>query len=497
MKPKMKQPVPLRVIYPPSLTHKPKSSSKEPEDTPMSPQTSGKRTRESKKPSTHSTKKMKVTHYSNAEELSKEMSVGFGLDKEWYESTIFPKFHEILQTQKWESLMSVYCCNPIYPDIMHEFISNFAVHDGVCSSSIKDIDIEFDSLTLGEWLGVPATGFDVYHVGSKIAFSGRDEKDVWRCLGVRQKRGKVSHNVLSPLHKLLYNIARRFILPRNSKRSEVSLRDATLIYCMVNNIKINFPSLMISHLNDCIAKRCMVGYGGLLSWIFSKFGVPLGDYSFPMGPSNMIGAKCLSNLRLKLNEEGILENIVEQIEIDSDNEEQEEEGKEKEEQEEEEEKEEKEQEKKEEEEKEEQEKEGDGVKEQEVVPSEEEDQGVESKVSLEEDSRAEPNSFPSSKPTTPPTHHFTPPLPSPTPRSPSPSFHKHSFDQATVPTAPLYSILLKLDDLQDRFFKFQDEIRVSLASLADQMTQMEARLGAKLDTVEVETEYVDEDAPAS
>ena len=70
---------------------------------------------------------------------------------------------------------------------------------------------------------MPAIGFDVYYVGSKIVFTGIDEKNVWKFLGINEKRGKLSHNVLSPLHKLLYNIARRFILPRNSKRSEVNL----------------------------------------------------------------------------------------------------------------------------------------------------------------------------------------------------------------------------------------------------------------------------------
>ena len=91
------------------------------------------------------------------------------------------------------------------------------------------------------------------------------------------------------MHKLLYNIARRFILPRTSKRSEVSLRDATLIYCMANKIKINFPSLMISHLSDCISKRYVIGYGGLLTWIFRMLGVPLEGQNFPMGPNNKIG----------------------------------------------------------------------------------------------------------------------------------------------------------------------------------------------------------------
>ena len=39
-------------------------------------------------------------------------------------------------------------------------------------------------------------------------------------------------------------------------------------------------------------------------------------------------------------------------------------------------------------------------------------------------------------------------------------------------------------------------MRVIFASLSDQLTKMETRLSAKLDIVEVQTEYVDEDDPA-
>ena len=111
---------------------------------------------------------------------------------------------------------------------------------------------------------------------------------------------------------------------------------------------------------------------------------------------------------------------------------------------------------------------------------------------------AEPSNPSSPKPTTPSSHHFPSPPQSPIPSSPPPvqTSPNQGFDHTTVPTTPLFSILLKLNDLQSRFFTFQDEIHVSLASLADQMTHMEARLGAKLDTVEVEIEYVDEEAPA-
>ena len=100
---------------------------------------------------------------------------------------------------------------------MREFISNFSIDNGVCSSVVKEIKIEFNSLILGDWFGVPPVGFDTYYVGSKIVFSGINEKTVLKFLGINEKNGRISHNSRSPLHKFLYNIACRFILPRNSK----------------------------------------------------------------------------------------------------------------------------------------------------------------------------------------------------------------------------------------------------------------------------------------
>ena len=271
--------------------------------------------------SSRTAKRSKLTDPNSAEEVSKEMSVGFGLDKYWYDSTPFSQLHAILHNQNRGTLMSDFCCNPIFPNLMPEFILNFSIDSGVCSSTVKEIKIEFNSLMLGEWFNVPAVGFDTYHVGSEIVFSGINERTIQKFLGIDQKKGKISHNILSPLHKLLYNIARQFILPRNSKHTEVSLRDATLIYCMANHIKINFPSLMISHLSDCIEKGSFVGYGGLMTWIFKKFGVPLDALQFPMGPSTNICAKCLQNLHLKLNDEGILVHAVEEVvEVDSEEE---------------------------------------------------------------------------------------------------------------------------------------------------------------------------------
>ena len=107
----------------------------------------------------------------------------------------------------------------------------------------------------------------------------------------------------------------------------------------------------------------------------------------------------------------------------------------------------------------------------------------------------------SPKPATPPSHQIPSPPPSPIPFTPPPVTIHPSPSQGfantfSVHTAPLDSILLKLNDLQSQFFVFQNEIHVSLASITDQLTQMETCLGAKLDTVEVQTEYVDEEETA-
>ena len=68
--------------------------------------------------------------------------------------------------------MSDFFCNSIYPNLMREFISNFSIDNGVCSTVVKKIKIEFNSLMLGEWFGVPAVGFDTYYVGLRLYFLG-------------------------------------------------------------------------------------------------------------------------------------------------------------------------------------------------------------------------------------------------------------------------------------------------------------------------------------
>ena len=99
----------------------------------------------------------------------------------------------------------------------------------------------------------------------------------------------------------------------------------------------------------------------------------------------------------------------------------------------------------------------------------------------------------------PPSPHNPSPPPSPIPCTPPPITTPNSpglgFTEFANPSTSADPLLNKLQVHQSQFHSFQDEVRVIFASLSDQLAQMETRLSAKLDTVEVQTEYVDENNP--
>ena len=124
----------------------------------------------------------------------------------------------------------------------------------------------------------------------------------------------------------------------------------------------------------------------------------------------------------------------------------------------------------------------------------------------------QPNAPPSPKLATPPTHHKPSPPPLPIPSTPTPTTTTPASplprtsprlgfvgfsNPSLVPVAILDPVFNKLQDLRSQFYFFEDEVRITFASITNQLTQMEARLGAKLDIVEVHTEFVDEEEPSS
>jgi hypothetical protein len=101
---------------------------------------------------------------------------------------------------------------------------------------------------------------------------------------------------------------------------------------------------------------------------------------------------------------------------------------------------------------------------------------------------------PSPKPASPIPVDIPSSPPSPIPTSPTPTGFAR--DDSPFPPTPIDLILGKFDVLQSQLCAFQSEVRASLSTIAEQLTDMETRLGAKLDTVEVQTEFVDEETAA-
>ncbi|XP_057532931.1 uncharacterized protein LOC130810823 [Amaranthus tricolor] len=183
-----------------------------------------------------------------------------------------------------------------------------------------------------------------------------------------------------------------------------------------------------------------------------------------MSPNNKIGAKSLNNLHLRVSEKGILEEIINENVEEVNSEEEKEKGQ------------------NEREEKEDEKEEGkrgseDAGSEGETSKEEEGEEPHDDTFSDEEvrmPTKKEPTTPPSPKPDAPPSPHNPSPPPSPIPCTPPPTNTPNSRDLGFTEFA---NLSISADPLLNKL----------------QLTQMETRLSAKLDTVEVQTEYVNED----
>ena len=70
-------------------------------------------------------------------------------------------FLDKLRQQGWLSLFTNTNLRCFVPDLA-EFYARWSITDGRLFSEVNGVKIEFDAQELGEILGIPATGFDIY-----------------------------------------------------------------------------------------------------------------------------------------------------------------------------------------------------------------------------------------------------------------------------------------------------------------------------------------------
>lgn len=59
---------------------------------------------------------------------------------------------------------------------------------------------------------------------------------------------------ITPLHQLYFNVVHKMITPRKERHTEVNYLDFTLIELLNTGVKINFPSLIIKHMQRVLLK---------------------------------------------------------------------------------------------------------------------------------------------------------------------------------------------------------------------------------------------------
>ncbi|KAH0765048.1 hypothetical protein KY285_000919 [Solanum tuberosum] len=92
---------------------------------------------------------------------------------------------------------------------------------------------------------------------------------------------RVDKGAMLPLHKILFDVVHKILLPRSQKRTEPNYLDLTLMELLISKVQINLPTLVLSHIHRiCVHddKDHGLGYGFWLGEVFEYFRVPVKEW---------------------------------------------------------------------------------------------------------------------------------------------------------------------------------------------------------------------------
>ncbi|XP_021771859.1 uncharacterized protein LOC110736003 [Chenopodium quinoa] len=123
------------------------------------------------------------------EKLFGKYVVGYRLDLSWVKKSRFMEFLDLIFFQEWEDMLVKALNNCMYPAAMNEFCEKIVVKQGIISSLINEVKIEFDVETLGTILKVPTKGYEMYVKGCEGRKLFR-----WRHSGVSRRKKRKEYN---------------------------------------------------------------------------------------------------------------------------------------------------------------------------------------------------------------------------------------------------------------------------------------------------------------
>ncbi|KAG5604914.1 hypothetical protein H5410_026406 [Solanum commersonii] len=139
------------------------------------------------------------------------------------------------------------------------------------------VKLVFDRRRLGEILCIPSAGLAEYVWATDEQCILTTKYSQGR---VTSKARKVLKGEMAPVHKLLFELVHKGVLPRGHRRHIASFRDMGIANALERKEPIDWPSLMIKHIariSDPQLGSHQLAFGNLLTRVFTAFGVPLGE----------------------------------------------------------------------------------------------------------------------------------------------------------------------------------------------------------------------------
>jgi len=184
-----------------------------------------------------------------------------------------------LRAQGWLELFTNTQLGCSQPDLA-EFYANISITKDRVTSTVNGVLIEFDAHTLGDILGVPAEGFNLYVREDKSLLGKGKLLELAQWLsqqpGLKQPQAMKKGDML-PLHQLLFWFIIKNIIPRGQGRDQADVMDQYLTDLMERREQINLSALMITHIARIAntTRAHDLGYRFLLTRVFEYFGVEL------------------------------------------------------------------------------------------------------------------------------------------------------------------------------------------------------------------------------
>ena len=116
-----------------------------------------------------------------------------------------------------------------------EFYANYSVTGGVVTSTVNGKQLRFDAKSLGEILGIPATGFDVYVREDKKVLGAARLLELSQKLSQQtglQTPQSVKKGDMTSIHQLLFWFVIKNVIPRGQGRNLADAMDQCLVDLM-------------------------------------------------------------------------------------------------------------------------------------------------------------------------------------------------------------------------------------------------------------------------